>query len=187
MSNDDLLETGEGEPAPAIPNAATRTRGAAAPVRSAVRTAAPESEGREPARKRTRQRLGTVDKFHIAADRIPPGMAYEWKRYEVLGQHDHSYSQSLSENGWDPVDASRHPDLMPPGHKGAIIRDGLMLMERPVELSEEAKAEDYQMARDQVRVNEAKMADTPHGTMTRDHATARPRVGRSYEAMAIPD
>lgn len=39
---------------------------------------------------------------------------------------------------------------MPVGHKGSIIRGGQMLMERPKSLSDEARAEDIRMAKQQI-------------------------------------
>jgi len=183
MSNDDLTGAGDGETVPAMP---LRSRGATAPVRTAAR-AEPRPEGqREQVRTRTRQRPGTIDKFHLDAHLIPDGMSYEWKRQTVMGAPDPSYDQAMAENGWEPVDSSRHPQFMPQGHKGPIVRDGLVLMERPVELTQEARAEDRMMAREQVQVKERQLSSTPDGTFTRDHATARPRVSKSYEPMPIP-
>lgn len=189
--NDDLLGAGEGEPAPA---ASIRTRGtAAAPIRTTAR-AEPRVEGqRDQVRTRSRQRPGTIDKFHVDAHLIPEGWSYEWKRISVLGAEvkiarDPSYEQHMAENAWEPVPASRHPGLMPEGSSGAIIRDGLMLMERPMALTLEARAEDRQMAREQVQVKEQQLSSTPSGTFTRDHASARAvtKVSKSYEAMPIP-
>jgi len=185
MSNDDLNEGGEGDLAPALP---LRSRGATAPVRNAAR-AEPRPEGqREQIRTRGRQRSGTIDKFHIDANLIPEGMSYEWKRVSVMGAPDPSYDQHMAEQAWEPVDTSRHPQFMPVGHKGPIIRDGLMLMERPAALTQEARAEDRQMAREQVQVKERQLSNTPDGTFTRDHASARAvtKVSKSYEPMAIP-
>lgn len=181
---DDLSEAGGGEAMPSLP---LRSRGASAPVRSTARAETRPEGQREQVRTRTRQRLGTVDKFHIDPAKIPAGMSYEWKRYEVLGQQDHSYMQAQAENAWEPVDCARHPELMPPGHKGSIIRDGLMLMERPIELTMEARDEDRLIARQQVRAKEQQLGQTPDGQFTRDHATARPRVSKSYEPMPIPN
>lgn len=185
MSNDDLTGAGDGETAPALP---LRSRGAAAPVRTAARAEARPEGQREQVRTKRRQRPGTIDKFHIDAALIPDGMSYEWKRFEVMGQQDHSYMQAQAENAWEAVDSSRHPEFMPVGHKGPIIRDGLMLMERPDYLTAEARAEDRQEAREQVRAKEEQLSATPKGTFTRDHVSARAvtKIGKSYEPMAIP-
>lgn len=177
MNNDDLPTAGESETAAEAPR-----RG-----RPPLRAADARSEPRTEAPRLTRQRSNAEDKFAIPAHMIPDGMTYEWKRYSTYGQEDHFYMQAQKENHWAPVDTSRHAHLMPPGHKGPIIRDGLILMERPSYLTQEARDEDRMMARQQVRSQEQKLQETPDNTFTRDHVTARPRVGRSYEAMPIPN
>lgn len=141
-------------------------------------------------RTRTRKRRGgEQDKFAIPKEMIPAGSTYEWKRYTTYGQSDPSYDVSLRENGWLPVDTSKHPEFMPPGHKGAIIRDGMILMERPTYLTDEARAEDNQAARDLIRAKETQLGQTPPGTLPRDHprAEAHRKVSRSYAPIDVPE
>lgn len=107
---------------------------------------APEREEiRKPvvAHGRTRRRKSSIDRFNVPADAVPEGMTYQWCRKSIWGQPDISHMVGLQENGWTPVPADRHSGLfMPNGHVGDIERDGLVLMERPVELTAEARAED---------------------------------------------
>lgn len=159
-------------------------------VRAAIRAETREPVRAEPARdgvRRRRKNVNSLDRFHIDPRLIPPGMTYEWKRVAVMGAPDPSYDMHMLEQGWEPVDSSRHPQMVAAGHKGAIIRDGMMLMERPVELTAEARQEEYDAARDAIRTRERQMSDTPDGTLTRDHPTARPKIGKSYEPIAVPD
>lgn len=83
---------------------------------------------------------GGADPFAIDPALIPPGWVYEWKRYSVMNQVDHAYQASLArQGGWTPVMAETHDGVfLPLGSKGAIIINGLILMERPVELHREA-------------------------------------------------
>jgi len=93
----------------------------------------------------------------------------------------------LARMGWEAVPARRHPGMMPASwSKGTIERKGMILMERPTEVVEEARRIQNKAAKDQVRAKEAQIAGTPDGTMTRDHAMARPKINKSFEAMPIP-
>ena len=136
---------------------------------------------------RTRQRKGNqvIDPFYIPPRLIPDGMSWEWKRHTTYGQQDVSYENSLMENGWEPVDASR-PEVkgfMPAGYKGPVIRNGLMLMERPIELTQEARDEDTMLARSQVRAKEQQLRDAPDGTFERTKVVAKTTI----ERMEIPE
>lgn len=140
-----------------------------------------------PVRERKRKGGQLLDKFRV--DNIPPGTSYEWKRVTVAGKNDPSYDVMMREQGWEPVDSERHPELVAEGHKGAIIRDGLMLMERPIELTREAQAEDRAAARDAVSVKKQQLGETPTGTLTRDHPSVHKIAGvnTSYEALPIDE
>lgn len=161
--------------------------------RQGLREAQPEKSLRDPARAPegvVRQRKGFIDPFEIP-EQIKgrfeaAGWSLEWKRHTVFGQDDHSYASALAENAWEAVTADEIPGFMPKGYAGAIIRDGLMLMKRPAYLTEEARQEDIDAARGLIRAKEAQLGETPPGTFTRDHSTARPQIGRSIEPMAVP-
>jgi len=78
---------------------------------------------------------------------------------------------------------------MPAGYKGQTIElDGMILMERPKELTEEAKDIEKRRARAQVVAKEAQLYDTPDGTLPRDaDARVKPRISKSMERMSIPN
>lgn len=92
------------------------------------------------------------NRFEFDRDVIPDGMTYEWKRKSMFGAEDIENMINLDQNGWSPVPADRHPELM--GRRavvgGEIVRGGLMLMERPEEITEEARELDTFAARNQV-------------------------------------
>ena len=130
----------------------------AAPARQATRSIATgrvEVEGRDGSIL-SRKRTGAHDIFHIPPHLIPPGWDYQWNPYTVMGETQVSSQIAMAENGWRPVPADRHPGFfMPEGYKGNIIRDGLVLEERPMELSMEARHEDKVKADALVRDNRA--------------------------------
>ena len=132
--------------------------------------------------------LDSIDEFYIDASIIPEGWSYEWKRHTLLGREDPSYQVSLARAGWEAVPAGRHPEMMPLHSKASIIeRKGMILMERPLTLTNEARDVELRRARMQVRAKEQQLASTPDGTMTRDHARVRPNVKKSFEPIPVPE
>lgn len=152
---------------------------------------------REPAHskpERTRRRKLTTgdDMFWLPIDEIPDThkaevdgnliVSYEWKRWSVTGQEDPFYLATLREQGaWEPVLPSRHPTWLPAGYTGQhIIKGGLILMERPIELSIEAYHEGRALAKRQVRDAEARLGMTPKGELTRNFPGVEPRITKEY-------
>jgi hypothetical protein len=138
---------------------------------------------------RSRQRDEDIDttvydKFYIDPRDIPDGWDYNWKRYETLGMKDGSYEVELAQAGWEPVDSARHPHMMPLNHNGPIIREGMILMERPAEISNRAKFIELQEARRVVSEKERALGMTPSGTFERDNR--RQVVKKEYIPMEIP-
>jgi hypothetical protein len=130
-----------------------------------------------------------TDEFFIDPRDIPPGWSYEWKRKTVLGQEDPAYMVSLARKGWEPVPASRHPHMMPEGwvSTATIERKGLILMERPLELTEEQREIDRRAAINQVRQKEQQLAAAPAGTFERNNKdSSLVKVKKSYETIPIP-
>ena len=130
-----------------------------------------------------------TDDFFIEQEKIPDDWTYEWKRFTVLNQEDPSYQVQLRRQGWEPVPAARHPEMMPVGSKDpTIIRKGMILMERPTAITEELRQIDKKRARDQVRVKEQQLNEAPQGQFERDNKGNKlASVKKSYEAIPIPD
>lgn len=131
-----------------------------------------------------------TDEFYIDPEMVPDGWTYEWKRRLLLGAEDPSHMVQLTRDGWEPVPLDRdmrHKAMMPSNWShNTIERKGMILMERPAELTDEVRQNQLYLARKQVRDKEAQLAGTPDGTMTRDHKDARPVIKKSFEAMPIP-
>lgn len=128
------------------------------------------------------------DKFYIDPTIVPDGWSYEYKRHQVFGKEDASYQVSLMRQGWEPVPARRHPELMPTGHSGNTIeRDGMILMERPMEVTKAAQARELRKARGQVGDKEAQLNGAPQGQFDRDNKGAPlVKIAKSFEPLVIP-
>lgn len=167
---------------------ATETKSARAPMRE------PSSKDRAAARAAELRDHGSLDQdesdqFFIPPEDIPDGWTYEWKTYTVLGQEKPAYQVQIARAGWEAVPASRHPGYMPHGYTGGtIVRDGQVLMERPTEIVEQARATERRKARDQVRAKEIQLGAAPDGQFARDNkGTPLAQIGKTYEHIPIPD
>lgn len=132
-------------------------------TRRATRDEQPRDTAREPDRAASvvmgregevlsRKRKAIGDMYEIPESIKPKGWDYQWNTYTVVNEQATDAQLIMAENGWRPVPASRHPGrFMPAGYEGAIIRGGLRLEERPIQLSKEAREEEYQKARGQMR------------------------------------
>lgn len=111
--------------------------------RDPIRAVAVGRDGKE----LTRKRRSNTNPFYIDPSIIPDGWEYQWNVYTVYNEPAVGQRVHMAENGWRPVPAEKHPGyFMPEGHKGDIIRDGLILEERPKILSDEARMEERSKA-----------------------------------------
>lgn len=169
---------------------------AEAAPRAEMRPAMREDDSRAAAARRTAEILGHlgdmnegVDEFYVSPDVVPDGWTYEWKRRTIHGQEDPAYQVALARTGWEPVPARRHPEMMPGGWKGETIeRKGMVLMQRPAEITARVEELDRRKARNQVRAKEAQLAAAPPGSMEKEFSDprTRPVIKKSFEAMPIP-
>lgn len=124
------------------------------------------------------------DEFYIDPRMIPEGWDYNWKRQEIAGQPDPAYEVELLQAGWEPVPSERHPSMVPPGHKGPITKKGMILMERPSEISNLAKQRELSTAREAVAAKERALGMSSSGQFERD--PSKTGVRKSFEPMNIP-
>lgn len=167
-----------------------------APTRPSMRPSMREEDPRTRAARRAAElrdhRNGDmedgVDEFYIDPSDIPEGWAYEWKRKTVLGAEDPAYQVALARAGWEAVPTSRHPSYMPiSGDYPFIERKGMILMERPLEITEEARAVELRKARQQVRQKEAQLNSAEGGQFERSNKDqSLVKIKRSYESIPIP-
>ena len=98
----------------------------------------------------SRKVTDTGDKFYVSPDIIPAGWTYQWIESQVIGQQQRN--SHFYQNGWRAVPSSRHDGLwMAPGYTGAIEQEGLTLVERPKVLTEDARKEELDRAKNLLR------------------------------------
>lgn len=125
----------------------------------------------EKPRTRTRTPMGAVadDQYHIDPSEIPEGSSYEWKRLSCHGEEYPYYIAQMRKQGWEPVDPRRHPNWFPPGfNEPHIVKGGQLLMERPIELTQEALMERRHLARRQLVEAEERLGKAPRELSSRD-------------------
>ena len=165
---------------------------------SAERDPAHEADHDKPrARTRTRSRRDSVvdNPFHIPREIIPEGQSWEWKRYSNVGEENPFYIAQMRQQGWEPVEPKALGDLLPAGYTMPnVIREGQILMERPLSLTLEAIEERKFMAQRQVAEAEERLGHAPKvqgvQTGTRDLAAVKPRVHKEWNrpiSVAIED
>jgi len=130
-----------------------------------------------------------TDEFFVEPGIIPDGWTYEWKTKTILGAEDPAHQVKLARDGWEAVPASRHPEMMPAGYKGVeITRKGMVLMERPSEITEEVRTLELRRARLQVRAKEEQLSAAPAGHFERSNkGNELSKIKKGYEAMPIPE
>ena len=155
-------------------------KGIAPPTRTKER-----AEVRTDNRERRRRLPGFVDKYHIPEELKPAGLSIEWKRFETFGQPDPAYMANLHMNGWESLKAEDYPELAAAlgVSKGTIIRDGLMLMERPQALTDEARVEDNNAAKEAIRAKEEQLTGRTQGILERTSG----QVQRHYGPVEVPN
>lgn len=159
-ADSEIVHAADTEDAPLTRAAAARaressreaTRGTAREQsRQTARRGAVVVEGRD-GQQLTRRRTKVGDIYHIEKRDIPVGWDYQWNTCKIFNEDQVEAQLQMAENGFRPVPASRHPGRWTtPGYKGAIIIGGLRLEERPTALGDEARQEDQDRARAQMR------------------------------------
>ena len=117
---------------------------------------------------------------HIILAHLEDGFTLEWKRVEVLGKEERTYVAQTARGGWEPVVAEKWPgQFLPEGATGAIVVDGLMLMERPTVLTQQAIAEDKAQARNAANAQRDKLGikGLPAGYEDHTHPNQRGNAG----------
>ena len=111
------------------------------------RTPLRDNNERVPLRDRlrdTKRTFKTNDSRHDIPQEIidrNQGVSFEWKRHTCKGEEYPFYIAGMRRQGWEPVDASDVPELVPEGFTGSVIVDGQLLMARRQELTDQARAE----------------------------------------------
>ena len=155
-----------------------------APVHRGLREAALRAEELRNKMRDEQYDSQMYDEFYIDPRIIPEGWDYNWKREFVAGQSEDDHLTEMRVAGWEPVDAKRHPNMMPPGYAGPVRKKGMILMERPLEITNMAKERELATAKEVVAAKERALGMSPGGTFERDKA--KTGVRKSYSPLNIP-
>lgn len=125
--------------------------------RTAVRPAEPQGVLDRDGNILVRRSFDSIDPFELPSEFLEAvaaeGYSVEWKGYSVFNQVQTTYMASLQANGhWRPVLNERLPGRYPGEPHEPICHGGLMLMERPAALTEQARREDNLRAANQVNM-----------------------------------
>jgi len=168
-----------------------RTREARALKASAPATTKETPEqSRARAEARIRAIRGNPDLQGIERDKYyapppPEGFDYQWKLKSVVGQDDNDRIRATEAAGWEAVPRSRHPELMPKNYTGDTIEvGGLVLMERPMMFTLEARNEERRAAREAVLTKERLMKEGRGGDLGPRQVN---RFSKSHESISVPD
>lgn len=154
-------------------------------------------DSREAAARRTQEILSQLgdnfdeqDKFFVPPEIKPDGWTYEWKNWTIHNKEDSGYVNSFLRTGWSfvPSDRPGHEMFVPRDWKDkAIIKEGMVLVERPTEICVLVEKRMLKEAREQVRIKEQQINEAPAGTLERNNkGTPLARVKRSISG-PIPD
>ena len=156
----------------------------AAPVSRGLREAALRAEEIRNKLRGEQYDSQMYDEFYIDPRIIPEGWDYNWKRESIAGQIDDDHLVEMCMAGWEPVDVKRHPHMMPVGYTGPIRKKGMILMERPMEITNMAQDRELSTAREAVIAKERALGLSPAGTFERDRAKSG--VKKSYQPINVP-
>lgn len=87
-----------------------------------------------------------IDKFAIPKEEIPSGWSYQWIAETVLNEPQTAQMLDFQQKSWTMVPQDRHPTR-------PVRQGGLVLVERPKVLTDEARQEEMQEAKDQIKAN----------------------------------
>ena len=141
-------------------------------------------------RRRQHSSLDRDDPFYVNLEAVPKDTSVEWKRWSNVGQEDPFYIAHLREQGWEPVNPKEHPDWVPipPDYKdNVIIKSGMILMERPQQLTNEARAEMRQIAKRQMVEAEQRLGMTQRGELQRNAPQLVKEIGRMVPNQVVEE
>ena len=163
----------------------------------------PRPEMREPlrivddGRERARRGLAALDPYNIDdilaiycptrgndPTKVDQEISFEWKRYEVAGKPDYAEQRSYLDQGWRFVEHQIFPGrFAPPGTTGPVIVKDMVLMERPMRLTVQARNEEIAEATRAMLVHRRTLGQTPPGQAQRTVFADR----SSRESIEIPE
>lgn len=164
-------------------------------MRDDVRHELRETDPQAAARKRTAEimaqggiNVASVDEFLIPEHLKHPEWTLEWKRWSVYNAEDHGYINQCLAMGWEFVPASRPGfDVFLPRDwkENFILKKGMVLMERPAEVTRMVVERNNTEATAQVRRKEQQIGEAPPGTLPRVDSAGK-NVGSIKRTFSAP-
>ena len=152
----------------------------------------------DPLRERRHQGIAAIDPYDISdimakyaptrgdpvKGNVEREIDFNWKRYETYGKPDFAEQRSYQDQGWRPVQHHHFPGrFAPEGTEGPVIVKDMILMERPMRLTAQARNEEIVAATRAMQVHRQKVRETPEGSAPRVVYADR----TTREAINIPD
>ena len=138
----------------------------------------------------------TPDRLSLPVGLLPEGLEAQWVTTSIYGQPMAQHRARFQKRGWTPVhqddfDGQFDGVFMPKGAPGEITVDGMVLMVRPKQMSDKARARDRMRALEQVAIKEQALrhGDLPSVTLDSGHPSAvnSNRINKSFERISIPE
>jgi len=115
----------------------------------------------------------------------PDGWDYQWKLRSVMGKEDIEAIRRVEMAGWTPVPLERHPELMPREWSGSTIEvGGLVLCERPMMFTNEAREEERRLAKEAVYTKERLMKEGRAGDLGPRQVN---RFSKTHSSISVPE
>ena|SRR3990167_3849522 len=151
---------------------------------------------RETKRIRLRKNIASESPTYIPKEMIPPGVDLQWVTDTIHGRPEIQSRISYERQGWQSVTGQMWGGLfdgmfMPKGHQGEINVLGQVLMERPLELTLEARREEQTAANAALRGAEARLrgGQIDGVKFETQHSTVKniTKVGFDGERLPVPE
>ena len=132
---------------------------------------------------------GDINPLEIPAAMMRPGYIMQWKARSIMGNEEvqRSHLTRHYRTGWRPVEGERGRGyFFMPGEviPATIEQGGMMLMERPAQIEQYARAEANKKAKGQVR---DKLASIGHGNKDTAMPNIQPEMKINYESFEVPE
>jgi hypothetical protein len=208
----DVTEAAEQSPLGPTPFQATavlstesrRPANAASPVERSTRSSPRETA--PPTAERPRHRLRPLEemppevegsRMHIDKSEYPDGFDLQFVTKSIYGQEQPSHTAGFYRRGWEPVHGTDFEGRFdgrwtPPGYKGPIEIDGMILVARDARWSAKAKEDDRRKAQMALAVKEQQLRGGQiegvgmDGGSTHPSALASNKIRKSYERLRVP-
>jgi hypothetical protein len=139
-----------------------------------------------------------ADRLKISDEKIlalaRDGFALQWITRAVRGMETPQEVSKMTRGGWTPVhqsdfDGMLDGDFMPKGLDDVIVVDDCMLVARPIEIHNKAKAMERRMANSPLQITEEQLGRGIPGVTGSDHpsATRGNMIKKHIERIEIPE